>query len=103
MTNITKNVVLTFKSKNNIMKYKRILLKLSGESLMGEQEYGISPEMLSQYATEIKQANRESVTSNYVRANLRTTITPIKGLDINALTPLEALNKLNEIKKITGI
>ena len=27
----------------------------------------------------------------------------IKGIDINALTPLEALNKLNEIKKITGI
>lgn len=38
------------------MKYKRILLKLSGESLMGEQEYGISSEMLSQYASEIKQA-----------------------------------------------
>jgi uridylate kinase len=38
------------------MKYKRILLKLSGESLMGEQEYGISPLMLSQYAKEIKQA-----------------------------------------------
>lgn len=49
-------VCLQNKSKNNIMKYKRILLKLSGESLMGEQEYGISPEMLSQYATEIKQA-----------------------------------------------
>ncbi len=27
----------------------------------------------------------------------------IKGIDINALTPLEALNKLNEIKKITGL
>ena len=27
----------------------------------------------------------------------------IKGLDINALTPIEALNKLNEIKKITGL
>ena len=27
----------------------------------------------------------------------------IKGLDINSLTPLEALNKLNEIKKITGL
>lgn len=27
----------------------------------------------------------------------------IRGLDINALTPLEALNKLNEIKKITGL
>ncbi len=38
------------------MKYKRILLKLSGESLTGKQEYGISPEMLTQYAFEIKQA-----------------------------------------------
>ena len=27
----------------------------------------------------------------------------IKGIDINSLTPLEALNKLNEIKKITGL
>jgi DNA mismatch repair protein MutS len=27
----------------------------------------------------------------------------IKGLDINSLTPLEALNKLSEIKKITGL
>ena len=27
----------------------------------------------------------------------------IKGIDIDALTPLEALNKLNEIKKITGL
>ena len=35
------------------MKYNRILLKLSGESLMGGGEYGIDPKMLSQYATEI--------------------------------------------------
>ena len=41
------------------MKYKRILLKLSGESLMGEQEYGISPDMLSQYAGEIKSAKEK--------------------------------------------
>ena len=27
----------------------------------------------------------------------------VKGLDIDSLTPLEALNKLNEIKKIAGI
>ena len=33
--------------------------------------------------TEIKNAKRESLTTNYVRANLGTTITPIKGLDIN--------------------
>jgi uridylate kinase len=36
------------------MKYKKILLKLSGESLMGEQDYGLDPKMLTQYATEIK-------------------------------------------------
>lgn len=36
------------------MKYNRVLLKLSGESLMGSQSYGISPEMLEQYANDIK-------------------------------------------------
>jgi uridylate kinase len=36
------------------MKYKRILLKLSGESLMGDKNYGIAPEMLMHYAQEIK-------------------------------------------------
>lgn len=41
------------------MKYRRILLKLSGESLMGTQDYGISPDMLAQYASEIKQAKEE--------------------------------------------
>ncbi len=35
-------------------KYKRVLLKLSGESLMGEQQFGISPEMLVHYASQIK-------------------------------------------------
>jgi len=34
-------------------KYKRILLKLSGESLMGEQQYGIDQERLSDYAEQI--------------------------------------------------
>jgi uridylate kinase len=36
------------------MKYKRILLKLSGEALMGDQEYGINGERLKEYAAEIK-------------------------------------------------
>ncbi len=36
------------------MKYKRILLKLSGESLMGSKQYGIDPERLEQYTNEIK-------------------------------------------------
>ena len=34
--------------------YKRVLLKLSGESLMGEQKFGISSDMLNYYAREIK-------------------------------------------------
>ncbi len=36
-------------------KYKRILLKLSGESLMGEQGYGIDTVRLNEYATQIKE------------------------------------------------
>lgn len=36
------------------MKYKRILLKLSGEALMGEQQYGIDPKRIKEYAEEIK-------------------------------------------------
>jgi len=38
------------------MKYKRILLKLSGESLMGHQGYGIDSERLNSYARQIKEA-----------------------------------------------
>ena len=36
------------------MKYKRILLKLSGESLMGEQKYGLSTDVLTSYARQIR-------------------------------------------------
>ncbi len=36
------------------MKYKRILLKLSGEALMGDKQFGIDTEKLSSYAYEIK-------------------------------------------------
>jgi len=35
-------------------RYKRILLKLSGEALMGEQDFGISPEMIGYVAEEVK-------------------------------------------------
>ena len=37
------------------MQYKRILLKLSGEALMGNRQYGIDPERLKEYAEEIKE------------------------------------------------
>lgn len=36
------------------VKYKRVLLKLSGESMMGDKHYGIDPKMLEKYATEIQ-------------------------------------------------
>lgn len=36
------------------LKYKRVLLKLSGESLMGDQRFGISADMLRHYADQIK-------------------------------------------------
>jgi uridylate kinase len=36
------------------MRYHRILLKLSGEALMGNQQYGIDPDRLKEYAEEIK-------------------------------------------------
>ena len=36
------------------MSYKRILLKLSGEALMGTRQYGIDPERLAEYAKDIK-------------------------------------------------
>lgn len=39
----------------NKLKYRRILLKLSGESLMGKQKFGIEAKMLQHYAFQIKQ------------------------------------------------
>ncbi len=41
--------------------YKRVLLKLSGESLMGSQHYGIDPERLGQYAEQIKAVAQSGV------------------------------------------
>ena len=43
------------------MKYKRILLKLSGEALMGDRQYGIDPKRLAEYADEIKQIHDKGV------------------------------------------
>ncbi len=43
------------------MKYKRILLKLSGESLMGDKQFGIDNNRLSSYANEIKEIHNLGV------------------------------------------
>ena len=42
-------------------KYKRILLKLSGESLMGEKQYGIDEKRLAEYAQQIKEIHEQGV------------------------------------------
>lgn len=44
---------IIYKHKEMEAKYKRVLLKLSGESLMGKQGYGIDTERLSEYASQI--------------------------------------------------
>lgn len=43
------------------MKYKRVLLKLSGEALMGKQNFGIDPQRLEQYTSEIKKVKESGV------------------------------------------
>ena len=43
------------------MKYKRVLLKLSGEALMGNQNFGIDPQRLEQYTSEIKKVKESGV------------------------------------------
>ena len=48
-------------------KYKRVLLKLSGESMMGEQHYGIDPVRLGQYAEQIR-----AVAANGVQVAVKT-------------------------------
>ena len=42
-------------------RYNRILLKLSGESLMGKQNFGIDPERLADYARQIKEVSEMGV------------------------------------------
>lgn len=43
------------------MEYKRVLLKLSGESLMGNQSSGIDPERISSYANQIKELTENKI------------------------------------------
>ncbi len=42
-------------------KYKRVLLKLSGEALMGNDSYGINPEVINSYAKQIKETSELGV------------------------------------------
>lgn len=57
----SKSVLYLYYTQRTSMKYKRILLKLSGEALMGKRQYGIDPERLSDYASEIKEITEMGV------------------------------------------
>ncbi|KXB74207.1 UMP kinase [Prevotella amnii] len=46
-----------YNKRRYMARFKRILLKLSGESLMGKQGYGIDPERLNDYAQQIKEVH----------------------------------------------
>ena len=63
------------------MKYKRVLLKLSGESLMGKKEYGIDSEALNHYALEVQKVVNEGVEVGIVigGGNIFRGIDAIKG------------------------
>jgi uridylate kinase len=53
-TSVVPIIISITKTISKMKPYKRVLLKLSGESLMGEQKFGITAEMLNYYAEEIK-------------------------------------------------
>ena len=46
---------------NESPKYKRVLIKLSGEVLMGEDQYGINQSVLERIASEISELNQSRV------------------------------------------
>ena len=46
---------------DNALKYRRVLLKLSGEALMGEKEFGIDKNVLHAYAQDVKEIVDEGI------------------------------------------
>ncbi len=92
------------------LKYRRILLKLSGEALMGPQSHGIDPDTISQVAAQIHQAHRLGVQIALVVGGgniFRGISTAARGMDratgdymgmlatvINSLAMQDALEKL---------
>ena len=102
------------------MKYKRILLKLSGEALMGNQQYGIDATRLNEYAAEIKAVVDQKVQVSIVIGGgniFRGLKGSIQGIDrvqgdymgmlatvINSMALQSALNNLGiKTKLLSGI
>ena len=123
-----KNYKVSVKEVNNKVVFLRKLVKGGSNHSFGIQVGRMAglPQSVIKRATEIlKQLENDRDKNNQIQKNVETLASEregmqlsffqledpvlmqirdeIAGLDINGLTPLEALNKLNEIKKITGI
>ena len=59
-------------------RFKRILLKLSGESLMGEKQYGIDEKRLGEYAQQIKEIHEMGVQIGIVIGGGNSTLLTIR-------------------------
>ena len=96
--------------------YKRILLKLSGEALMGEQKFGVDPAVTNQIASEIADIQSRGVQAAIVIGGgniFRGIAASAKGMDrstadymgmlatvINALALQDALEQLNVTTRV---
>src|SRR5262245_3075438 len=97
-------------------KYSRVLLKLSGEALMGSKGYGIDPEVVSETATEIKEVHELGVEMGIVIGGgniFRGLAASAKGFDrvsadhmgmlatvMNALAVQDALEKMGVYTRV---
>ena len=97
-------------------KYKRVLLKLSGEALMGEESFGISPEVVRRIAGEIKDVHELGVQMGVVLGGgniFRGLAASAQGFDrvsadhmgmlatvINSLALQDALEKINVYTRV---
>ena len=89
------------------MKYKRVLLKLSGEALMGSQQYGIDPQRLNDYADEIIEGNERYMIPGLIDIHMHiesSLVTPeafCKYTVRNGLTSI--VSEPHEIANVCGI
>jgi uridylate kinase len=102
--------------KNPQVKYKRVLLKLSGEALMGRQGYGVDPLVAASIADQVKEVHKLGVELSIVIGGgniFRGVAASAKGMDrvsgdvmgmlatmINAIALQDALEKVNVITRV---
>ncbi len=96
--------------------YKRILLKLSGEALMGEQQFGVDPKVATQIAQDVAEIQRQGVETAIVIGGgniFRGLVASARGMDratadymgmlatvINALALQDALEQIGVLTRV---